>query len=308
MKKNKMNYNEEELIAYLCLKVDGIGEKTAIRIAGYMEDFDNFCNNTGNLINFTTDKGTKVVNEIQIEGIRAVLAEYIIDYSKSIQEIWISILIKDFVKNALWELQNTTLESLSINPFLIKAFGFTDHKEVVTFYFYQKITRSIVTSWGFTIENLLRCSGAENSGLGGFDMKVYRNNLNYHFQVKSSPVMSVEQVRALNTHFKNVDDKVNNLLFLGISYGNKSKINEQIKTNLIDYPNSVMIGKELWDFIAEETGYYEKILGWIDEIANFEPIKFSNEIDKKRNLLIIDWEKQYSTGKKSIDKVLEIFL
>jgi hypothetical protein len=303
-----MNYNEEELIAYLCLKVNGIGDKTAIRIAGYMEDFNNFCKNTQNLINFTTDKGTKVVNQVQIEEIKTVLTEYIIDYSKSIQEIWVSVLVKDFVKNALLELQNTTLESLSINPFLIKAFGFTDHKEVVTFYFYQKITRSIVTSWGFTIEYLLRCSGAENSELGGFDMKVHRNNLQYHFQIKSSPVMSVEQVRALNAHFKNVDDKVNNLLFLGISYGNKSKINEQIKTNLIDYPNSVMIGKELWDFIAEETGYYEKILGWIDEIANFEPIKFSNEIDKKRNLLIMEWEQQYSTGKKSIDKVLENFL
>ena len=47
LKKSKMNYNEEELIAYLCLKVDGIGEKTAIRIAGYMEDFDNFCNRPG---------------------------------------------------------------------------------------------------------------------------------------------------------------------------------------------------------------------------------------------------------------------
>lgn len=103
--------------------------------------------------------------------------------------------------------------------------------------------------------------------------------------------MSVEQVRALNTHFKNVDDKVNNLLFLGISYGNKNRINDQIKTNLIHYPDSVMIGKELWDFISEETGFYEKILIWIDEIANIEPTKFSQELENKRNSLILDWEK-----------------
>ena len=303
-----MDYSEEELIAYLCQKADGIGEKTAIRIAGYMEDFANFYENTGNLTDFNTNKGSKVLNEAQIKNIKEIIGEYITDASKSIQEIWISVLIKDFVKNSISELQNTMIDGLSINPFLIKAFGFTDHKEVITFYFYQKITRSIVTSWGFTIEHLLLCSGAKKSNLSGFDMKVFRNNLNYHFQIKSSPVMSVEQVRALNTHFKNVEDKVNNLLFLGISYGNKSKINDQIKTNLIHYPDSVMIGKELWDFISEETGYYEKILRWIDELANNEPMKFSIELEKKRMQLIEEWETHYSTGKESINEVLKRFI
>lgn len=304
-----MKYNEEELITYLCLKAEGIGDTTAIRIAGYMEDFENFYKNTDALDNFATSKGRKVLTQNQIISIKQILHEYITTYpKKSIQELWIPIFIKDFVKKAIKELQDTQIDNLSINPFLIKAFGFTDHKEVVTFYFYQKITRSIVTSWGFTIEHLLRCSGAEKSEFKGFDMKVLRNNLNYHFQIKSSPVMSVEQVRALNTHFNNIEDRINNLLFLGISYGNKSKINEQIKNYLVDYPHTVMIGKELWDFIAEETGYYEKILHWIDEIANIEPTKFSQELEKKRNSLIMDWEKQYSTGKKSIDMVLENFI
>jgi hypothetical protein len=303
-----MKYNQEELITYLCLKVKGIGDTTAIRIAGYMEDFENFYENTDILAHFITSKGRKVLEKEQIEAIKQVLNEYVINYPKPIQEIWITIFIKDFVKKAIEELQETDIDNLSINPFLIKAFGFTDHKEVITFYFYQKITRSIVTSWGFTIEHLLRCTGAEKSEFKGFDIKVIRNKLNYHFQIKSSPVMSVEQVRALNTHFSNVEDRINNLLFLGISYGNKSKINEQIKSYLVDYPHTVMIGKELWDFIAEETGYYEKILEWVSEIANVEPIKFSQELEKKRNSLVIDWEKQYSTGKQSIDRVLQNFL
>lgn len=303
-----MKYDDDELISYLCEKVEGIGEKKAIRIAGYMEDFLNFYNNTDNLLKFKTDKDTLIVTKEQIIGIKDILKEYISDSSKSIKEIWVSTLIKDFVKNAVKELNNTSLFSLSINPFLVKAFGFTDHKEVVTFYFYQKITRSIVTSWGFTVENLLYCSGAEKSHLSGFDMKVNRNMVTYNFQIKSSPFMSVEQVRSLNTHFRNVEDKVNDLLFLGVTYGNKNLIHDQIKSNLIDYPNSVMIGKELWDFISGETGYYEKILLWIDEISNIEPVKFSDQIDKKRNELILDWEKKYSTGKKSIDKVLERFI
>ena len=183
-----MKYTEENIIIYLCQKVEGIGEKTAIRIAGYMEDFTNFYENTDRLSKFKTDKGKPVLTSNQITEIKNILKEYNLDKNKSINELWISTLIRDFVKNSIKELQNTTLENLLINPFLVKAFGFDDHKEVVTFYFYQKITRSIVTSWGFAVEGLLLCSGAVKSEITGFDMKVPRDNKAYHFQIKSSPI------------------------------------------------------------------------------------------------------------------------
>jgi hypothetical protein len=304
-----MKYNQEELIIYLCQKVDGIGEMTGIRIAGYMEDFDNFYENSDRLSGFKTDKGKAVLTQTQINEIKIILKEYITVKSRYITELWISVLIRDFVKNSIKELKNTTLETLLINPFLVKAFGFDDHKEVVTFYFYQKITRSIVTSWGFTVEGLLLCSGAEKSDLSGFDMKVKEDNKTYHFQIKSSPnTMSIEQVRQLNTHIQNIKDKINNIPMLGMTYGTRKQINSQIQSTLIGYPKSTMIGRELWDFIASEKGYCQKILDLVDDIMRLEPTKFSEELELKRNLLIEEWETKFGTGKESINVVLNNYL
>jgi len=304
-----MKYTEENIIIYLCQKVEGIGEKTAIRIAGYMEDFTNFYENTDRLSKFKTDKGKPVLTSNQITEIKNILKEYNLDKNKSINELWISTLIRDFVKNSIKELQNTTLENLLINPFLVKAFGFDDHKEVVTFYFYQKITRSIVTSWGFAVEGLLLCSGAVKSEITGFDMKVPRDNKAYHFQIKSSPnTMSIEQVRQLNTHIQNIKNKLNNIPMLGMTYGTRRQINSQIQSTLIGYPQTTMVGRELWDFIASEDGYCQKMLNWIDEIMNLEPTKFSEELEKKKRLLINDWEDKFGTGRSSIEKVLENYL
>ncbi len=304
-----MDFTQEGLIKYICEKVEGIGSKTADRIAGYMEDITNFCNNTEKLTDFTTSKGRRVVKDSQILDIKEVITEYINNPLQNEKQIWVSVLIKDFVKNSINELNNTSLEKLLINPFLVKAFGFDDYKEVVTFYFYQKITRSVVTSWGFTVENLLLCSGAEKTEMPGFDMKIERDNKTYQLQIKSSPnTMSIEQVRQLNTHIRNIKDKFSNIPILGMTYGTREQISTQIQSTLTDYPNSTKIGQELWDFIANEKGYCVKLLDLIDNISSSFNFKFSEELENKRKDLILEWEKLFGKGKDSVDFVLKKYL
>ncbi len=304
-----MEYSQEGLIKYICEKVDGIGAKTADRIAGFMEDIENFYKNANQLSNFVSSKGKRFVNDNQIEKIKTLIKEYILNPKMKINNIWISVLIKDFVKNSIKELQNTTVEKLLINPFLVKAYGFDDHKEVVTFYFYQKITRSVVTSWGFTVEGLLLCSGAEKTDMSGFDMKVERENKIFQLQIKSSPnTMSIEQVRQLNSHIKNIKNKTQNIPILGMTYGTREQISGQIQSTLTNYPKSAIIGKELWDFIADEKGYCLKLLDLIDDITKSSHFKFSQELEKKKELLITDWENKFGTGKKSIDLVLNRYI
>jgi hypothetical protein len=305
-----MTYNEESLIVYLCKKVNRIGDTTAKAIADYFEcSLHNFISDSKTFAHFKNSNGKERLDSEQIDALNSIINIYIKDLSLSINEIWISVLIRDFVKHSIEELQKTMLDNLLINPFLVKAFGFDDHKEVVTFYFYQKITRSIVTSWGFTVEGLLICSGAEPSDINGFDMKVNRDGKKYQFQIKSSPnTMSIEQVRQLNTHIKNISDKIKNIPILGMTYGTREQINSQIQSTLIGYPNTTMVGKELWDFIAGESGYCNKLLKLIDEIMIEEPTKFSDEIENKRQSLILDWENKFGKGKNSIDLVLLKYL
>ncbi len=172
-KKRKMQYNEEHLIVFLSKKVKNIGDTTAKAIAEYFDSsVVKFSSLESNFEHFKNSSGKPKLSNAQIREIKDVINMYIKDISQPINNLWISVLIRDFVRHSIDELQRTQLENLLINPFLVKSFGFDDHKEVVTFYFYQKITRSIVTSWGFTVEGLLLCSGAEYSDISGFDVKV----------------------------------------------------------------------------------------------------------------------------------------
>lgn len=304
-----MIYNEENLIAHLCQKVDKIGEKTAIAISEFYDNSLMRFYETNKLEDFTNSKGKLKLNSIQIAEIQNVIDLYIPDQAQSFGDIWIAVLLKDFVKNAINELKNTTLETLLINPFMVKAFGFDNPQEVITFYFYQKVTRSVVTSWGFTVEGLLLCSGAERSDLAGFDLKVTRKDKNYHLQIKSSPnTMSVEQVRQLNTHIKNIKNILEDIPILGITYGKKSQINSQVREYLTNFENSVKIGEDLWDFIADEKGHCQQMLSLIDEITSKEPIKFSEELETKRLLLFNEWKEKFGEGRESIEKVLKNYL
>jgi hypothetical protein len=206
-----MNYDEENLIIYLCQKVDGIDENKAIRISGYVEDLSNLYHNTDELLKFKTQKDKSILTSKQVDDIQKTLIEYISDCSKPIKELWIIVLIKDFIKNYISELKNTNIETLLINPFFVKVLKFDDHKDIISFFLYQKIIRS-------------------------------------------------------------------------------------------------MIGKELWDFIADENGYCKKVPDWIYEIIQLEPTKFSEELEKTRISLIREWEEKFGSGKESIEKVLEKYL
>jgi len=304
-----MRYSEEELISYLCKKVPGIGDKTADAIAVYLGDMESLFENTDELNHLCNLRGKPVVSNVQIKEIKKITGYYFHQPISNLRKAWISVLIRDFVKNSMEEIENTDLNNLLINPFLIKAFGFDDHREVVTFYFYQKVTRSIVTSWGFAVEKLLLCSGAEESDLSGFDIKIEEGDKEYHFQIKSSPnTMSIEQVRQLNVHIGTIKDISKQIPILGMTYGKREQINSQIQSTLINYPDSTLIGEELWDFIAKEADYCKKVLNWIGEVMQLEPMDFSTLLEDKRMYLIKDWEKRWGTGITSINKVLENYL
>lgn len=304
-----MAYNEKDLIVYICKKVSGIGDKTANAISVYLETLSNLFNEIVKLKELKKVNGKSVLNSQQIEELDNVMKEYLPIKISDIKQAWVSVLIRDFVKNSIQEIQATTLDTLLINPFLIKAFGFDDHREVVTFYFYQKVTRSIVTSWGFTVEGLLKCSGAEESELEGFDIKISQGNKEYHFQVKSSPnTMSIEQVRQLNVHIQKIKDISKQIPMLGMTYGRRDQISSQIQSTLINYPESALIGKKFWDFIAKEEGYCKKILDWINEVMKLQPVNFSYTLENKKFLLIKEWEDKWGIGKESIEKVLENYL
>jgi len=73
------------------------------------------------------------------------------------------------------------------------------------------------------------------------------------------------------------------------------------------YPDKVLVGHELWDFVANEKGYTEKVLRWASA-GMPNNTDFSSLLENKRLAIIKDWEAKYGTGLLSIRKVLKRYL
>ncbi len=151
---------DHDLMIFVCLKVGGIGKTTAAHIASHLETVAAFQSaDASDLLAITRRGGKPLLKPEQADGILQMRKIYLPADATDLRQLWITALIRDFVARAIEDINGTDFDALLINPFLISAFRFTDPKEVITFCFYQKVTRSIVTSWGFTVERMLLVSG-----------------------------------------------------------------------------------------------------------------------------------------------------
>jgi hypothetical protein len=299
---------EHDLIIAICIRVDGVGKTTATHISSYFDTISSFMNATrDDLLCLTKKSGTPILKPLQAEEIIRLRAHYLPTGVDDLREIWITYLVRDFVERAVKEIKETDFDELLINPFLIQAFSFKDHKEVITFCFYQKVTRSIVTSWGYVVERMLIASGG-TPVKSGFDIRVHREGKDYHLQIKSSPnTMDFDQVQNLNHNISKLQEIENKIGMLGVTYGIKGSHLSSIMQGVTGYPENVLVGHELWDFVANEKGYTEKVLEWA---STGMPINtdFSTLLESKRISIVEDWENKYGTGLESIKKVLKRYL
>lgn len=300
--------HHHNLIIAICLKVNGTGKTTAAHVASYLDTTRRFMRCTSDtLLGIKKTSGASILKPKQAEEIIRTRDHFLPSGTNDIKELWITYLVRNFVERAIREIKATDFDELLINPFLIQAFNFTDHKEVITFCFYQKVTRSIVTSWGFTVERMLLVSGGVLVK-GGFDLMLLRGGKEHHLQIKSSPnTMDFDQVQNLNRNIQKLQEFDHKIGMLGVTYGRKDSHLSSIMQGVEGYPNKVLVGHELWDFVANEKGYTEKVLRWASA-GMPDNTDFSTLLENKRLAIIKDWEAKYGTGLVSIRKVLKRYL
>lgn len=300
--------HQHNLIIAICQRVDGIGKTTATHLASYVDTVNQFMNcQVQDLLAVKKKNDTSLLKPEQANAIIAQRNHFLPAGVTDVRQMWITYLIRDFVKRAIDEIKDTDFDKLLINPFLIKAFNFTDHQEVISFCFYQKVTRSIVTSWGFTVEKMLVVSGGIPIK-GGFDILIRRESLDHYLQIKSSPnTMDFDQVQNLNNNIRKLQETANKVGMLGVTYGIKDNHLSSIMQGVEGYPENVLVGHELWDFVAQEKGYTAKVLEWASA-GMPQNTDFSILLENKRLSIVSDWEAKYGTGLESIAKVLNRYL
>lgn len=309
------NENINDLIIAICCNVSGVGPAKGGAVAeDFSSDFKEFLlADKLRLDKIKTSKGKHILSEEQIKGI-ITEKEYLKKYT-DITEAWMFFIGREFLKTQTQHLNEMHLDSLDINPFLAIALELKTPEQVLKFNLYQSITRSVVTTWGSIVEDLLVRCGAdrfkEKNGRSGRrpDIKKVKKGKEYLIQVKSGPnTMNVDMVESLNEVISEfAKSRPQAKILLGMTYGKRNKVSSQIRNGLSNYDKSSLIGRELWDFIKGENNYHKKIFEVLDSASEgILNTTFTDLISKKLEQLLTEWELKYS--RKTLHEVLDNYI
>lgn len=214
-------------------------------------------------------RGRPLLRGEEPEKVEAASRAY--DTSLDVRGNWISALAGRFTARQLETINSLSLESLSINPFLVRSLKLKEPEDIVRFNVYQAVTRSIVTSMGNAIEAIALRSGGERieQGNSGFDLKKTSGEETYWIQVKSGTnTMNVDMVRYFREKASQKEaESERNIARLGLTYGKKDQVSGQIRGNLPGFDERVIVGRELWEFVSGEDGYHGRVLAAMEKAA-----------------------------------------
>lgn len=313
---SKHEENIDDLITAICCNISGVGPSKGGAVAtDFSSNFEEFLEaDEQRFAEIKTSSARQILSD---EQIKAILKEKepLIPYT-DITEAWMFFIGREFLKGQIDRLNSLQLDSLDINPFLAIALELTTPEEVLKFNLYQSITRSVVTTWGTVVEELLARCGADhfktnNGGRSGRrpDIRKVKDGKEYLIQVKSGPnTMNVDMVQSLNEvigEYAKTHPKAK--VLLGMTYGRRNMVSTQIKDNLINYEKSSLIGRELWDFITEQKNYHKQIFIVLDASSKgILTTTFTDLMAKKLKQLEKEWKSKYS--KKPLHEVLDNYI
>ena len=218
-------------------------------------------------------------------------------------------LLEKFITRAAKIIDGLSAEKMiqesAINPVLAKALGFTDFRSLSRFYVYQRISRSLVTSFGTYMENLVKIIVDGEKGKW-WDVTKKTPKVNYYVSVKRGPRdMNKDQTVEFSRRAKKVmqeDPKA--LPFIAMGYGKEAwpVITGTLRSQGLDPKKHSYVGKDLYRLLSGDKNYYKKLL---DFVVNVE----SKVIGKKTILQLMDnkvneitkvFEKKY----KAVDDLL----
>ncbi len=217
--------------------------------------------------------------------------------------------IAKFVKNALRNISELTaaemIQDSAINPFLVKALGIDDFDSLATFYVYQRVGRSLVTSFGTTIERMV-CALSGGEKTVWWDVKAVKQGKPYYMCVKSGPRdMDKDQVKYFAREAKELATKdPNAIAVIAMGYGKKplGVIAPTLRKEGLDPDKHTLTGKQLYDAITGEPDYHKKLLKLTTNAA-LKAIcgnRIIDTIEAKILEIASDFKKKYS----SVDELL----
>jgi hypothetical protein len=310
-----MSEKLHELLAFAFQKELGFTLSRSRSLAAYFENLEEFLSvTTEDLKNIRSVTGRRAINlePGEIEKVLALKGSGLLSTKWSLEENFLRSVSRDFVRRQVNMIRSMSIQDLNPNPFLINALGLDSPKKFIQLNAYMLVTRSIVTSMGFFLQKLVIASSASvESGQDGWDaIKVDNDGKRHLIQVKSGTNdMDKDQVVYWA---QKIEEALmgGNGGYIGMAYGKRS--DETISLNLIkqhlpEWETKTLIGRELWDFAADNKTYHSQILEILRDAATQVLVHKSivDEIEDRSNLITKDFVDRYGDGAEGVQKYIE---
>ena len=260
--------------------------------------------------NLTTIEGERCFSPLTPKEQQALLQlQNDCDTNLSLEQNFIKILTKDFVRKQAKVIDNITIEDLNANPLLCRALKLNTPEEFLKFYAYSALSRSIVTSMGFLVQELMLYSNTnvydgknypESYGTKWDVVIEGLDGVRSYIEVKSGPNdLDKTQILAYDRAIKKVLEN-NEKAFLGITYGKAD--GNYVSTSILEtyvenWRDKTLIGKDLWDYISNNESYHEILMNTIQETAEafLGAESLIEKIDNKIESLLVDFDLNYGS-------------
>ncbi|RLI19363.1 hypothetical protein DRO54_08580 [Candidatus Bathyarchaeota archaeon] len=237
------------------------------------------------------DKGCPGVS---VDYLRALSAEIPDPDGLTREEMAIQLLIKDFAARAIRMIKSITVEDFiekgGANPFLIAALQISDFEELARFYTYQRVGRSILTSFGFTLEKVIRTLSKGRKGRW-WDIETKIGGKKYYISVKSGPYdMDKDQVE----HFADRAEEVTGgVPIIAITYGKQPSdvIKRTLEDRGLSVSKNLYIGRGLYALLTGQNDYYRRLLEVIGTAS--AGVDIISLIEEKARELAVELRRRY---------------
>jgi len=233
----------------------------------------------------------------------------LIDGKLSIQQNFVKILTTQFISRQLEMIENLRLETLNINPILSSALNLNNEKDLIRYYVYQAVSRSIVSSVGFLVQDLLLYASdfvleGKDDELGEetkWDLVIEKlDEIKAYLEIKSGTNdLNKAQIHHYRKEFEFIEEK-GYRAFIGETYGkrtDKTVTHGLYKAYLPNWERRTLIGKELWAFVSGQKNYHHRLIDllFITSSTLLRNDTFIKKIDKRIKPLISDFRKKHKT-------------
>ncbi len=255
------------MLAFVLENDAGLSENKARSLSSYFGSIKDFLNSVPGDYEEIRGIGKSRplrFKEGEIEKVLDAKARGVVDPTQTVSQNYLAAISRNFTRKQLKKIRSVTLDALMPNPFLITSLNMFTPDEVVRLNVYMTVTRSIVTSMGFFVEDLMASSSASATkcprGSGWDLIKIDADGTKHWIQAKSGP-NDMDKDQVADVWAKRIVEKIEQgqSAYIGITYGKRTNVTVTLpilKQWLPDWEMHTLIGRELWDFLADDPEYH----------------------------------------------------